>query len=87
VNLSLIVEGEFNVIDCVRREESKELAVGLQLCGLVDGIIILRRRGIVDITTQEVSVAFLLDEPNWMIFVSALSTKMNRVQPFVWVFW
>jgi hypothetical protein len=83
-----IVEGKFNVIDCVRGEEPKELAIGLcRLRGLVGVIIILRGRGIVNITTKKVSVAFLLDEPNWMVFVSALSTKMNRVQPFVWMFW
>jgi hypothetical protein len=86
--ISPIVEGEFQVIEGVRREKSKDLAIGLnRLRGLVEGIIILCKRGIVNITTEEVSVAFVLNETNWMIFVSALSTKMNRVQPFVWVFW
>jgi len=44
-------------------------------------------RGIVDVATQEVSLAFFLHESNRMVFVSTLSAEMNGIQVFIRVFW
>jgi hypothetical protein len=72
----------------VRSEKSEHLAIRLHgFRRLVGDVIVLRRRSVVDVTTQEVSLAFLVYQSNWMIFVSALPAEMNWIQPLIGVFW
>ena len=68
------------------RQEAKYFAIGGVLRRRVRiFVVLLCRRGIVDIARQNHATAIISDEAHRVVFLAALTAEMNRIEPLFWI--